>query len=428
MSSIAIVGMQWGDEGKGKAVDYLTAKADMVVRQQGGNNAGHTVVVNNEQTILHLIPSGILHADSICIIGNGTVIDPVVLLKELDGLRDAKIEVNGRFYISDCAHVIMPYHKILDMSQEQHRGKNKIGTTGRGIGPAYADKADRFSIRIGDLMNEKIFKAKLESILKYKNEILTRMFDENPLDFKAILKEFLGYADRLRQYVADTVPIINEAVKQNKSIVFEGAQGCMLDIDHGTFPYVTSSNTLSGGACSGSGVGPGAINAVVGIVKAYTTRVGEGPFPTELLDETGETLRAQGHEFGATTGRPRRCGWLDYVQLKRATMLNGTTSVILTKSDVLSGMEKIKICMSYTIDGRETTEFPTQLSELEKAQPVYEEMPGWNEDISECKSWDELPQNARNYFEKIEEILEIPIAIVSVGPGREQTIIRREPC
>lgn len=427
MSTCAIVGMQWGDEGKGKAVDFLTAQADMVVRQAGGNNAGHTVVVDGEQTILHLIPSGILHEKSVCVIGNGTVVDPIVLLKEMDKLQKAGFKLEGRLFLSDCAHVIMPYHKLLDLSQEQYRGKNRLGTTGRGIGPAYADKADRYAIRIGDLMYPDVFKEKLESVLEYKNELLMRMFDVNPLDFKAMLKEFSGYADKLRPFVTDTVTLVHKALKEDKRIVFEGAQGCMLDVDHGTYPYVTSSTTLSGGVCAGAGVGPHAIGSIVGIVKAYTTRVGEGPFPTELTDETGEHLRAKGHEFGATTGRPRRCGWLDAVQLRRAVMLNGTTSILLTKSDVLSGTETVKICTAYDIDGERTQDFPSQLHNLSKAKPIFEEMTGWTEDISECRSWDELPENARKYFQRIEELLEIPIAIIGVGPGRDQTIMRSEP-
>jgi adenylosuccinate synthase len=419
--------MQWGDEGKGKIVDYLTRQADVVVRHQGGNNAGHTVVVNGEQTILHLIPSGILNKNSICYIGNGTVIDPAVLLEEMATLDAGGCAYDGRLFISNRAHIIMPYHKALDKAQEQFRGKKKIGTTGRGIGPAYADKADRFGIRFGDLLDTELFKERLKAVLEYKNALLTQLFQEEPLSYDAILEEYLGYAERLRPYAADTVTMAYEDLQKGKRIVFEGAQGTMLDIDHGTFPYVTSSTTLSGGACSGAGLGPKFVDGVIGIVKAYTTRVGEGPFPTELLDATGETLRQHGKEFGATTGRPRRCGWLDCVLLRRSAIVNGTTSVALTKSDVLGPVDKILVCTAYELDGKTTQEFPAQIADLERIKPVYEEHPGWEEDISECRSWDDLPENAQRYFERIEELLGVPISLISVGPGREETIERSDP-
>ncbi len=427
MPAYVIVGMQWGDEGKGKAVDYLTKDADMVVRHQGGNNAGHTLVVDGKQTVLHLIPSGILHADTCCVIGNGTVLDPQVLIEELDGLAGAGCKFDNRLFMSGAAHIIMPYHKIMDKAQEAFRGKGKIGTTGRGIGPAYADKVDRLGIRLGDLLDAEVFKAKLEPVLEYKNAMLEKVFGLDPLDYDAIVSEYLGYAKRLAPYVADTVTIINDALELNKRIVFEGAQGCMLDIDHGTFPYVTSSTTLSSGVYPGAGIGPKRLDGVIGIIKAYTTRVGEGPFPTELTGETGEYLREKGSEFGATTGRPRRCGWLDCVQLRRATMINGMTNIIITKPDVLCGMETLKICTAYKIDGKETLDFPIHARDVEKAEPVYEEFPGWQEDISACKSWDELPENARNYFVKIEQLLGAPISIVSVGPGRTETVERTSP-
>lgn len=424
MPGFVIVGMQWGDEGKGKVVDFLTRGADMVVRHQGGNNAGHTVVVNGKQTVLHLIPSGILHQDTTCIIGNGTVLDPGVLIKELDNLIAAGCHYEGRLFLSDSAHVIMPYHKLLDKAQEQFRGKNKIGTTGRGIGPCYADKADRFGIRLGDLVNTELFRRKLEVTIPYKNAILTQAFSEQSLSLEEVFAEYSRYADRLRPLVADGVAMVHDALAAKKKIVFEGAQGTMLDLDHGTFPYVTSSTTIAGGVCAGAGVGPGTVNAVIGIVKAYSTRVGEGPFPTELLDETGELLRKTGNEFGATTGRPRRCGWLDCVQLRRAAALNGTTAIALTKPDVLGVVDTIKICTAYRIDGKLTTEFPSQISVLERVEPVYEEWPGWKTDISKCTGWSELPEAARTYFNRIEELLEIPVPLVSVGPGREQTIER----
>ncbi len=427
MPAYVIVGMQWGDEGKGKVVDYLTGQADMVVRHQGGNNAGHTVVVNGKQTVLHLIPSGILHEGTVCVIGNGTVLDPAVLGQELDSLDASNCFYNDRLFISGGAHVIMPYHKVLDGAQEKFRGNRKIGTTGRGIGPAYADKADRLGIRFADFVDPNLFRQKLTDILEYKNVLLTKVFDETPLDPDAIIEEYSAYADRLRPFVADSVAIVHTALKGNKRLVFEGAQGTMLDLDHGTYPYVTSSTTISGGVCAGAGVGPQNVKGVIGIVKAYSTRVGEGPFPTELLDDTGEQLRKQGNEFGATTGRPRRCGWLDCVQLRRAAKLNGTTGIVLTKPDVLGVLDSIRVCTSYEIDGKTVDEFPAQIDQLEKVTPVFEELSGWKADISGCRAWEDLPENARRYFERIEALIEVPIYIVSVGPGREETITHRDP-
>ena len=427
MATYVVVGMQWGDEGKGKVVDYLTRYADLVVRHQGGNNAGHTVVVEGKQTILHLLPSGVLHKDKRCVIGNGTVIDPAVLIEELDAVTAAGYELAGRLFISECAHIIMPYHKLLDKLQEQFRGKKKLGTTGRGIGPAYADKADRFGIRLCDLVDTEFFKSKLASVLEYKNRLLQQLFGEEPLAYGPVCKQYLGYAERLRPFAADAVSVVHEALAANKQVVCEGAQGSMLDIDHGTYPYVTSSTTLAAGACSGIGLGPKDVQGVIGIVKAYTTRVGEGPFPTELHDDTGEKLREKGHEYGATTGRPRRCGWLDTVLLRRAARVNGATHIVLTKPDVLDAMDPIRICTEYRIDGHRITEFPAQVTRLERVQPVYEEVPGWQEDISSCTSWDALPENARRYFKRIEELVGVPVAIVSVGPGREQTIEHVDP-
>lgn len=427
MPGYIIVGMQWGDEGKGKTVDFLTKKADVVARYQGGNNAGHTVVVNNKETVLHLIPCGILHPDAQCIIGNGTVIDPAVLIQELDDLAKADCKVEGRLHISEAAHIIMPYHKALDAAQENFRGENKIGTTNRGIGPCYADKADRFGIRFGDLIEPEIFQQKLKDVLEFKNAILTGTFHQEALDYQSIVDDYTRYADRLREYAADTVLMLNEAQAADKNIVFEGAQGAMLDIDHGTFPYVTSSTTMSGGVFSGAGIAPNSIDGVIGIVKAYATRVGEGPMTTELLDDTGEALRAAGNEFGATTGRPRRCGWLDMVQLRRAVKICGVTSFVLTKSDVLGIFDTIKICTAYEINGERTQEFPTRLAHLESAIPILEEFPGWNSDISDCKTWEELPENAQKYIQTIERLSGVPVSIVSVGPGREQTIALNNP-
>lgn len=427
MPTYVIVGMQWGDEGKGKVVDYLTRYADFVVRHQGGNNAGHTVVVNGKQTILHLIPSGILHGDKVCAIGNGTVLDPAVLIGELDALEAAGHTLAGRLFISHIAHIILPYHRTLDKQQERFRGKNRIGTTGRGIGPAYADKADRFGIRLCDMLDANIFRDKLSAILEYKNMILTRLFDEPALSFGEVYNEYLGYAERLRPFAADTVAMLHTQIEADKCVVCEGAQGTMLDIDHGTFPYVTSSTTVASGACSGAGIGATNVKGVIGIVKAYTTRVGEGPFPTELLDATGEYLREKGSEYGATTGRPRRCGWLDCVLLRRAARINGATHLVITKPDVLGGLDTLKICTAYEIDGKQTAEFPSDTTVLARAIPVYEEVPGWQEDISSCASWEELPANARAYLARLEELVGVPISTISVGPGREQTIERIDP-
>jgi adenylosuccinate synthase len=427
MPGYVIVGMQWGDEGKGKVVDYLTRYAPLVVRHQGGNNAGHTVVVNGEKTVLHLIPSGILNPESVCVIGNGTVIDPEVLLQEVDRLEAANVTLTDRLFIAPAAHVIMPYHKLLDSYQERFRGAQKIGTTGRGIGPCYADKADRASIRMGDLVEPAVFRAKLHGMLEYKNALIQHVFHEPPLDEEEIASTYLAFAERLRPYVKDVLPLVHEQLRAHHRVVFEGAQGTMLDLDHGTFPYVTSSATIAGGACCGAGVGPKDIAGVIGIVKAYTTRVGEGPFPTEQTDAVGEKLRAEGNEYGATTGRPRRCGWLDCVQLRRAVLLNGVTNLVITKPDVLSAFDTIKLCTAYRINGRSTDLFPAQLADIAGAEPVYEELPGWQEDITHCRNWDDLPARAQRYFERIEELVGAPISIVSVGPGREQTLERESP-
>jgi adenylosuccinate synthase len=426
MPGYVITGMQWGDEGKGKMVDYLTAQADLVVRHQGGNNAGHTVVVNGEETILHLIPSGILHAGKRCVIGNGTVLDPAVLCQELDALDEAGCDYSGRLLISGSAHVIMPYHKLMDGLCEGRRGDERIGTTGRGIGPAYADKASRFGIRFCELVDPERFGARVQSVLDYQNTML-KAFGSEPQSAEAVLAEYQPFAERLRPFLADAVPMVHDALQESQRVVFEGAQGAMLDIDHGTYPFVTSSNTLSSGACSGAGAAPRDIAGVVGIVKAYTTRVGEGPFPTELTDELGQKLRDTGNEYGATTGRPRRCGWLDAVQLRRAVQLNGATSIVLTKADVLGAVDPIRICTRYEIDNAATGVYPGDCAKLEAATPVYEDWPGWKSDLSGCRTWEDLPEEARRYFERIEELLGVPVDVVSVGPGREATIERRMP-
>ena len=355
------------------------------------------------------------------------MLDPAVLIEELDQLAEAGCKVEGRLFISESAHLILPYHKMFDKVQEKFRGKKKLGTTGRGIGPAYADKADRFGIRLGDLLDATVFKQKLKAVLEYKNTILLKSFGEQALDYDTVCDLYLGYAERLRPFATDTVPLVHEALSANKRVMFEGAQGAMLDLDHGTFPYVTSSNTVSGGVCPGAGIGPKDVNGVIGVVKAYTTRVGEGPFPTELHDGTGELLRERGREFGATPGRPRRCGWLDGVQLRRAVVLNGVTSIALTKPDVLGSLDVIKVCTAYEVNGARTQEFPAQVSALQRVRPTYEELPGWQQDISTCTTWDELPENARKYFTRIEDLLGVPVSLVSVGPGRKHTIEYRNP-
>ena len=427
MPGYVIVGMQWGDEGKGKIVDFLTENADVVVRYQGGNNAGHTVVVHGAQPVLLLSPRGMLHADVSCSIGNGTVIDPGVLIEELDRLAAAGCSVDGRLRISENAHVIMPYHKVLDGAQERSRGEYSIGTTGRGIGPAYADKANRFGIRMGDLMDAESFKKQLKRVLDYHNSVIEQSFGETPLSYDSILNELLEHAEILRPYICDTVAAVHEALRSGKRVVFEGAQGAMLDVDHGTFPYVTSSATTAGGVFSGAGIGPGDVNGVIGIVKAYSTRVGEGPFPTELHDADGERMASVGQEFGATTGRPRRCGWLDIVQLRRAAMINGITHLVITKPDVLSGFKTIRLCTAYLENGKTIHDFPSNVARLERIEPVYEDVPGWTEELSECRDWEDLPENAKRYCQLSQDRTGQPVGIVSVGQGREQTVVCKDP-
>lgn len=430
MANVAVVGTQWGDEGKGKVVDLYAENADVIVRFQGGNNAGHTLVVKGVQTILHLIPSGILHDHKICVIGNGVVVDPLVLLEEVDDLMKRKVfPANTKLYVSENAHIIMPYHKRIDLAREAHRGGKKIGTTGRGIGPAYEDKICRVGIRLSDLLNEGVFREKLDAVMDEKNFYLTQYFKEEPVDKAAIFDEYQAYAERLRPFAADTSLIVNREIRRGKRILFEGAQGCHLDVDHGTYPFVTSSNTVTGGACSGAGVGPSAINAVVGICKAYTTRVGGGPFVTELSCEIGAHLQTVGREFGATTGRRRRCGWLDMVLVRHAIRVSGVTGLALTKLDVLTGLEKVKICVGYRTDsGEEFTEAtPSNIQDLVKCRPVYEEMDGWTEDISRARSIDDLPKNVRRYIERLETLADAPLVLVSVGAGRNETIILKNP-
>jgi adenylosuccinate synthase len=429
MANVAVVGTQWGDEGKGKVVDLYALKADVIARFQGGNNAGHTLVVSGRQTILHLIPSGILHAGKLCIIGNGVVIDPAVLLEEMDTLRERGLLLAGtQLLVSERAHLIMPYHRRLDVARESHGLGKKIGTTGRGIGPAYEDKISRVGIRLCDLLDEEIFRDKLERNIVEKNFYLTKLFGEEPVDEKAVYQEYRSYADRLRPYAADCSLMLQQEIDKGKRILFEGAQGTHLDIDHGTFPYVTSSNTVAANACCGTGVGPSAVRSVVGICKAYTTRVGEGPFPTELTDETGARLQHVGQEFGATTGRKRRCGWLDMVLVRQAVRVSGITGIALTKLDVLTGIEKLKICVGYRTEQGEFTEsVPANLRLLQECRPVYEEMEGWTEEIRGARRIEELPPNTRSYINRLEKLSGTRLVLVSVGPDRDETIALHDP-
>ena len=419
MGATVLVGSQWGDEGKGKIVDLISEKFKIVVRYQGGANAGHTVEIGEKKYILHLIPSGILRENVICAIGNGVVIDPTALLDEIELLKSHDISVDGRLFISQNAHLIMPYHKLLDSLNES--GDNKIGTTGRGIGPCYIDKYARKGIRIVDLLNRTELEKKIRSNIKEKNEILQKIHGHSGLDVDAIVKEYLEFDQAIDKYIKDVPSFLNQSLEEGKSVLLEGAQGTFLDIDHGTYPYVTSSNPTSGGACTGSGIPPTKIDAVIGIVKAYTTRVGNGPFPTELNDDEGEKLRKVGAEFGATTGRPRRCGWFDAFLVSYSQMINGITSVALTKLDVLSEFEKIKVCVGYEINGKRLKTFPTNVEQLNKVTPIYETLDGWKSDISKCEKYSDLPNKTINFLNFISKESGINIDIVSVGPKRKQT-------
>lgn len=418
-----IVGAQWGDEGKGKVTDMLGETADVVVRYQGGNNAGHTVVVGNEEFRLHQVPSGILYPDVLCVIGNGTVVDPKGLIEELDALEARGVSA-GNLRLSANAHIIMPYHHSLDRASELKLGQAKIGTTHRGIGPCYADKAFRVGIRAQDLLDLKIFKKKLETALKEKNLLLTRVYQQEAIDLKKVFDEYRLYAGRLERYIEDTTLVINNALEDGAHVVFEGAQGTLLDIDHGTYPFVTSSSPVAGGACVGAGVGPTKITRVIGIAKAYTTRVGSGPFPTEQDNEIGDMLTERGHEYGTTTGRRRRCGWLDIVLLKYSCRINGLTELALTKLDVLSVLPKIQVCGSYQYEGKVYEDFPLHQTVFHKCEPICHEMEGWQADITNIDNYKALPQQAKAYIEMVESITGVPVKIVSVGPKREQTIIR----
>ena len=428
MANVAVIGAQWGDEGKGKVVDLFTHDADIVVRFQGGNNAGHTLVVNGKKTVLHLVPSGALHADKLCVIGNGVVVDPEVLLDEIRSLKKKGYFLNDSWLqVSEEAHLIMPYHKAIDQARERLRGKGKIGTTGRGIGPAYEDKVARIGIRFVDLLEEETFREKLRYNIEEKNIYLKAILKEKTLNFKAIHDAYCGYREKLKKYVTNTPLLLDTAIKAGKRVLFEGAQGTLLDVDHGTYPFVTSSNTAIGGVCTGAGVSPRHIHQIIGISKAYTTRVGSGPFPTELMGREGEKLKQEGDEFGATTGRPRRCGWFDAVGVRHAVRLNGITGIALTKLDVLTGFKKIKICTAYRSNGETYREFPSSLRVLESAEPVWEEMEGWKEPISGARELSDLPANAQRYVQRLEELLDTKMVLVSVGPGRDQTIMLKNP-
>ncbi len=419
MAVTALVGAQWGDEGKGKIIDILAEKSDMVVRAQGGNNAGHTVVANGITYKLRLIPSGILYKNTVCVIGNGVVVDPAVILSEMADLTSKGIDVS-RLKIDARAHVIFPYHIALDELGEKARGAGDIGTTKRGIGPCYMDKAERIGIRMCDLINPEVFKQKLERNVKFKNEIITKIYGGEPVSFEKILSDYNGYAAKLAPHVCDTSVLVYDAVKSGKNVLMEGAQGALLDLDVGTYPYVTSSHPISGGFCVGAGIGPTLIKDCIGIAKAYTTRVGKGPFPTELDDEIGERIRNVGAEFGTVTGRPRRCGWLDAVILRFAVRVNGLTGIALNKLDTLTGLEKLKVCVAYTKNGKTLKDFPSDISELEGCEPVYEEFDGWTEDISAAKSIKDLPKNAVAYLRAVEKYVDCKIKMVGVGPDRTQ--------
>ncbi|MDW7973231.1 MAG: adenylosuccinate synthase [Thermodesulfovibrio sp.] len=424
MSTVVIVGAQWGDEGKGKIVDFLTEKCDYVVRFQGGCNAGHTVVVGEEKYILHLIPSGILHKNKKCIIGNGVVLDPSSLLKEIETLKQKGIEINDNLYIAKHCHLIMPYHIAIE---EQSEKKKKIGTTKRGIGPCYTDKIARNGIRMIDLLYPETLRSKIRANLEIVNFLLKNLYNAKTLDENLIFNQYLNYAEKLKKYIADTDILINNAIDRGENVLFEGAQGTLLDIDHGTYPYVTSSNTIAGGVCTGAGISPKKIDKIIGIVKAYTTRVGEGPFPTEIKDSLGDEIRKKGGEYGATTGRPRRCGWLDLVGVKHAVRVNGFTGIAITKLDILDGIERLKICVGYKYGNTIIEDFPKELHILENCVPVYEEFQGWKESTSGIKSYEKLPENAKKYLNFIEEFLKVKIQIISTGQRRDEIIIKESP-
>lgn len=424
MSNIAVIGAQWGDEGKGKVVDIYSEPADLIVRYQGGNNAGHTLVVNGEKTVLHLIPSGILHKNKTCIITSGVVLDPEVFLHEVEQLKARGLISDARgtkLFVSDRTQVIMPYHKIMDKAREESAGKSKIGTTNRGIGPCYEDKVARRGVMVGDLFDDELLRSKIETAIREKNVVLKNLYSQSELNVNELFTWAKAIATKMKPFVCDTRILIQEALASKKKILFEGAQGTMLDVEHGTYPYVTSSNTITGGIFTGCGIGPKALDHIVGITKAYTTRVGTGPFPTELHDDLGEWIRKQGGEFGATTGRPRRCGWLDLIVLKYAVEVNGLTGLAFMKADVLSGLETIKVCVAYELNGKRITHIPANIRELDTVKPIYETMPGWKSLPNTASSLNDFPKEFINYIQYVEKFVGIPVVTLSMGPGREQT-------
>lgn len=425
MSSIVIMGSQWGDEGKGKMTDWLAQKADMIVRYQGGNNAGHTIAFNGKTYKLQLIPSGIFEPQKINVIGNGVVVNPKALLGELQMLKDAGVTPSN-LKISSRAHLILPYHIQLDIAQEKQRGDRKVGTTHNGIGPAYMDKAARIGIRMCDLLEKDTFAAKLKENLAQKNALFEKIYDEEPFDFDSLFNEYYEYGQQLKDYVTDTSVLVNEAISAGKNVLFEGAQGIMLDLDHGTYPYVTSSNPVVGGALAGAGIGPQSLTKMVGVCKAYSTRVGEGPFPTELTNETGDWIREKAHEYGTVTGRPRRIGWFDAVAMRHAKRVSGMNCLSLNLLDIFTGLKKVKICTAYMLDGKQIDYYPASLKELERCEPVYEKFDGWTEDISTVTEYDQLPANAKKYLKRIEELTGLQLMTISVGPSREQTITLKD--
>ncbi|MDP8262668.1 MAG: adenylosuccinate synthase [Candidatus Ancaeobacter aquaticus] len=423
MPNLVLVGAQWGDEGKGKIIDVLTEKADVVIRFQGGNNAGHTVKIGTEEFILHLIPSGILHKGKICMIGNGVVVDPLALLQEIEELATKGISIDNNLFVSETCHIIFPYHRKLDLVKEEKMGSLRIGTTGRGIGPAYMDKFSRVGIRLCDLLNKDVFKRKLEANLEEKNLVLQKVYGEEPISFDEIFETYTDYAQKLRKYSANTSLLLNRAIKEGKNILFEGAQGTLLDVDFGTYPFVTSSNPTAGGACTGTGVGPTSIDNVIGIAKAYTTRVGEGPFPTEFPEDLAAKIRKEGLEYGATTQRPRRCGWFDAVIVRHAVSVNGCDSLAVTKMDVLDKLPVIKICTGYKYKGEMIYDFPLNIDVLHESEPVYEECEGWQTSTNEVKRYEDLPVNAQKYLARIEKLAGVKIKIISVGAERGETLL-----
>lgn len=426
MSTVVVVGVQWGDEGKGKVVDLLAREADIIVRFQGGSNAGHTLVVGGKKTIVRLIPSGVLHSGKVCVIGNGVVVDPETLVEEIDTLQQQGCLTDPSLLkVSETAHLIMPYHKAIDIARERLRGEGKIGTTGRGIGPTYEDKMARTGMRFVDLLDDQIFSEKLTRNLQEKNSYLSVILKEDTLDYQQIFDSYRRFRDRLAPHVTNTSLYLHNEITRGRKVLFEGAQGTMLDIDHGTYPYVTSSNTVAGAVCTGAGIAPQQIHGVIGISKAYTTRVGSGPFPTELFGPEGETIRRKGGEFGTVTGRPRRCGWFDAVVARTAARLNGVNSFALTKIDVLSGFSTLRVCTAYEYKGQRYDEVPASAQVLEQLKPIYEELPGWSEELTDIRSLDALPANTRRYVERIEQLVNVPVKMISVGAGREETILIR---